>query len=93
MSWEVKQEQIDAFVAKENELFFNELQMKEIIDRTIPVYTNKRPNPKSGKPDCNITVIEKKNFRLIMKSKLIRAETEEERQGIIDHYKRLFEQE
>jgi hypothetical protein len=69
------------------------LDIDKVIAETIPIYTVKRPNPKSSKPDCNITVTEKKNFRLIMKSKLMRAETDEERQGIIDHYKELFEQE
>ena len=67
-----------------------ELALQALIEAAIPIYTRKRPNPKSGKPDCNITVTEKKNFRLIMKSKLSRAKTEEDRQKVIDHYKELF---
>jgi hypothetical protein len=62
----------------------------KVIAATIPIYTQKKPNPKSGKPDCNITVMEKNNFRLIMKSKLTAAKTEQEGQKVIDHYKELF---
>jgi hypothetical protein len=66
--------------------------IEKLIAVAIPIYTQKKPNPKSGKPDCNITVMEKNNFRLIMKSKLTAAKTEQERQKVIDHYKELFEQ-
>jgi hypothetical protein len=66
--------------------------IEKLIAVAIPIYTQNKPNPKSGKPDCNITVMEKKNFRLIMKSKLTAAKTEQERQKVIDHYKELFEQ-
>jgi hypothetical protein len=66
--------------------------IEKLIAVAIPIYTQNELNPKSGKTDCNITVMEKKNFRLIMKSKLTAAKTEQERQKVIDHYKELFEQ-
>ena len=87
MSWEVKQEQIDAFEAQENAAFFADLQMDAVIDLAIPIYTIKKPNPKSGKPDCPITKREKEHFRYLMKVKLQAAGTDEERQKVIDHYK------
>jgi hypothetical protein len=58
-----------------------------IINQAIPVYTRKKPNPKSGKPDCPITTREKEHFRYVMKMKLQAAKTDEERQKVIDHYK------
>ena len=64
--------------------------IEKVIAQAIPIYTRKKPNPKSGKEDCNITVREKNNFRLIMKSKLTRAKTEEDRKKVIDHYTNLF---
>lgn len=86
-------DQYEDFVAQENKFIAEQMLIDiDVVGQAIPIYTRKKPNPKSGKPDCNITVTEKKNFRLIMKSKLSRAETEQERQGIIDHYKQLFEQ-
>jgi hypothetical protein len=65
--------------------------IEKVIEQTIPIYTRKKPNPKSGKPDCNITVTEKNHFRYVMKMKLQAAKTDEERQRVIDHYKQLFE--
>lgn len=59
----------------------------KIVEETIPIYTDKRPNPKSGKKDCNITKREKEHFRYVMKTRLHAAKTEEERLSIIDHYK------
>jgi hypothetical protein len=59
----------------------------EIIARVIPIYTRKRPNPKSNQADCPITKREKEHFRRLMKTKLEAAKTEEERQKVIDHYK------
>jgi hypothetical protein len=61
-----------------------------VVAATIVIYTEKHPNPKSGKKDCNITKREKEHFRLLMKVKLEAAKTEQERQEIIDHYKQLF---
>lgn len=60
---------------------------EEIINASIPIYTRKRPNPKSGQPDCPNTKRDKEHFRKIMRIKLGAAKTEKERQGIIDHYK------
>lgn len=62
----------------------------KVIAVIIPIYTDKHPNPKSGKKDCNITKREKEHFRTVMKIKLEAAKTEEERKQIIDHYKQLF---
>lgn len=66
--------------------------IEKVIEQTIPIYTIKKLNPKSGKEDCPITKREKERFRHIMKTKLLTAKTEEDRQQIIDHYKQLFEQ-
>jgi hypothetical protein len=63
------------------------MSVDEIVAGAIPIYTVKRPNPKSGKPDCNITKMEKEHFRYVMKTKLQAAKTVEERQKVIDHYK------
>lgn len=62
----------------------------KVVAETIVIYTERRPNPKSGKWDCNITKREKEHFRYLMKHKLIAAKTEEEKQKVIDHYKQLF---
>lgn len=59
----------------------------DIVNSAIPIYTHKKPNPKSGKPDCNITRMEKEHFRTVMKIKIGAAKTEEDRQKVIDHYK------
>lgn len=68
------------------------MTVEEIVNRTIVIYTQKNLNPKSGKPDCPITVREKEHFRYMMKLKLGAVITEKERQDIIEHYKQLFEQ-
>ena len=67
-----------------------EIDIDKVVAETIIIYTERRPNPKSGKWDCNITKREKEQFRLIMKKKLQAAKTEQELQAVIDHYKRLF---
>lgn len=64
--------------------------IEELAIRAIPIYTRKKPNPKSGKQDCRITVREKEHFRSVMKMKLKAAQTEEARRVIIDHYTNLF---
>lgn len=61
--------------------------IEKVITETIPIYTMKHPNPKSGQPDCPITKMEKEHFRKIMMVKLGAAKTKEERQTVIDHYK------
>jgi hypothetical protein len=61
-----------------------------IIEQAIPIYTMKRPNPKSSKWDCNITKREKQHFRALMKIKLQAADSDEARQKVIDHYTNLF---
>lgn len=66
------------------------VDIDKIVDQAIVIYTDKHPNPKSGKKDCNITKREKEHFRLLMKVKLEAAKTEQERQEVIDHYKALF---
>lgn len=63
---------------------------EELVNSAIPIYTRRKPNPKSGKEDCRITVREKEHFREVMKMKLEAATTEEARQKIIDHYTNLF---
>lgn len=91
MSWKVSDKQIEDFAAQESQLFFNALQnIDELVIKTIPIYTIKNPNPKSGRPDCRITTREKENFRMIMRAKLQQARTAQERQKIVDHYKQLF---
>lgn len=64
-----------------------ESALDQIVNLTIPIYTIKKTNPKSGKPDCPITTREKEHFRYVMKMKLQTATTNEERQKVIDHYK------
>jgi hypothetical protein len=86
MSWKVKHEQIEDFENQENHLFW----IDALIAQTIPIYTIKKPNPKSGKEDCPITVREKEHFRTVMKVKLGAAITGEDKQNIIDHYTNLF---
>lgn len=66
------------------------IDIEEEVIKAIPIYTLKKPNPKSGKPDCNITVREKEHFREIMRIKLRAAKDEEKEKQIIEHYKRLF---
>jgi hypothetical protein len=92
MSWEVQQEQLNDFKRAENQAMWDDVQLDQIIERTIPIYTIKNLNPKSGKEDCPITKREKERFRHIMKTKLLTARTEEDRQKVIDDYKQLFEQ-
>lgn len=91
MSWQVSKEQIKQLENKENELFFNDLDLDSIVSTVIPIYTLKNPNPKSGKPDCPITTREKEHYRTVMKLKLGAAKTEQERKKWIDHYTKLFE--
>ena len=90
MSWEVKQEQIVDFMTQESAMFFDELQLKTAIEQAIPIYTMKKPNPKSGKGDCPVTKQEKNHYRVIMKTKLEAARTDEERQKVIEYYTNLF---
>jgi repressor of nif and glnA expression len=77
--------QVDKYVQQDLDRMSKELALDCIAE--IPIYTNKNPNPKSGKPDCNITRMEKEHFRTVMKMKLQAANTDEERQKVIDHYK------
>jgi hypothetical protein len=65
----------------------------QVVNLTIPIYTIKNLNPKSGKPDCPITTREKEHFRYVMKMKLQAAGTDEERQKVIDHYKSKWSEE
>jgi len=67
-----------------------ENQLHITIAGAIPIYTRKKPNPKSGKADCRITVREKEHYRTIMKMKMEAAATEEARQKVINHYTNLF---
>jgi hypothetical protein len=67
-----------------------EAVLSDIVNQTIPIYTIKHPNPKSNRPDCNITKREKERFRILMKAKLSMTKTEQEIQKVIDHYKQLF---
>lgn len=83
----VAKEQLQDFAAQENAMFWDNIVIDKIIEQAIPIYTDKHPNPKSGKKDCNITKREKEHFRQVMKMKLQAAKTQQERQGIIDHYK------
>lgn len=76
----------DDFINNEVTVLVEET-LDEIIARVIPIYTMKRPNPKSGKADCPNTKTEKRHFRTVMRTKLGAAKTEEERQKVIDHYK------
>jgi hypothetical protein len=64
-------------------------EIDNIIAQAIPIYTRKKPNPKSGKEDCNITKREKEHFRAVMKMKM-EAAGEGDRRNIIDHYTNLF---
>lgn len=86
----VVQEQLQDLEAQENAMLWNEILCDRIVGETIVIYTDKKPNPKSGKKDCNITKREKEHFRAVMKTRLQAAKTEEERQKVIDHYKQLF---
>jgi hypothetical protein len=88
----ITQEQYDHYVAQANQIILEEIQLDIIVEETIPIYTMKRPNPKSGQADCPITTREKEHFRYLMKAKLQAAKTDEERNKVIDHYKPLFEQ-
>lgn len=63
------------------------INIDDVVAKAIPIYTRKKRNPKSGKWDCNITVREKEHFRAVMKIKMNAAQTDEQRQNIIDHYK------
>lgn len=64
-------EQYQDFVAKENELALPEVMIIAIIEKTIPIYTIKKPNPKTGEKDCNITKHMKEQRRKTMKGRLI----------------------
>jgi hypothetical protein len=66
------------------------VDIDNIVAQAIPIYTMKRPNPKSGKGDCPVTKQEKNHYRTIMKTKLEAATTDEARQKVIDHYTNLF---
>jgi hypothetical protein len=68
----------------------NNISFDDAIVNAIPIYTRKKPNPKSGNEDCPITKREKEHFRNVMKIKLNAAKTEKEQQDIIEHYKQLF---
>jgi hypothetical protein len=67
-----------------------EAEIDKVVADAIPIYTERRPNPKSGKWDCNITRNEKNHFRYLMKAKLMAALTDKERQKVIDHYKSIW---
>jgi len=86
----ITQEAYDHYVAQANEIIWDEILIDKIIEETIPIYTLKKPNPKSGKPDCPVTTREKEHYRSVMKMKLGAAITDEERQKVIDHYKGLW---
>jgi hypothetical protein len=66
------------------------IDIDNIVSKAIPIYTMKSPNPKSGKSDCPVTKQEKNHYRIIMKTKLEAAATDEARQKVIDHYTNLF---
>jgi hypothetical protein len=66
------------------------MMIDEIVAKAIPIYTWKKLNPKSGQKDCPQTKREKEHFRSVMKIKLEAAQTNEERQKVIDHYTNLF---
>lgn len=65
-------------------------EIEAFVVSLLPIYTRKNPNPKSGKPDCPVTVREKEGFRFLIKTKLGAAKTEEERKKVIDKYTKLF---
>jgi hypothetical protein len=67
------------------------MSLDAIVAEAIQIYTLKKPNPKSGKADCRITVKEKEGFRMMMKIKLEAAKNDKEREQIIEKYKKMFE--
>lgn len=56
----------------------------QIIEETIPIYTRKRPNPATGKEDCQLQRIHKDGKRFMMKKQLLE---------VISKYKPLTEKE
>lgn len=65
-------------------------EIEAFVIGLLPIYTRKKPNPKSGQPDCPVTVKEKEGFRTLIKTKIEQANSEEERKHIIDKYTKLF---
>lgn len=82
--------QIDKYVQADLDAMTKEMVIDFIVTSAIPIYTRKKPNPKSGRADCPNTVRDKQHFRELMKIKLGAAKTEEQRQKVIDHYKSVW---
>ena len=80
------------WIEAENKIFLGQLlNVFGIVEQAIPIYTIKKPNPKSGKEDCPQTTADKKRFREIMREKISEAASKEEVNNIIDKYKKMFE--
>lgn len=59
----------------------------EVVINTIPIYTIKNPDPKTGKEDCRLTTHMKEQRRFSMKNRLIEAGNDQDKiKAIIERY-------
>lgn len=78
----------DNYLKSETEAVMNNLlEIGELVANTIPIYTIKNPDPKTGKPDCRLTTHMKEQRRFSMKNRLIEANGDEDKiKAIIERY-------
>jgi hypothetical protein len=63
------------------------MNIDELVIQTIPIYTIKNPDPKTGREDCRLTTHMKEQRRFGMKNRLIEANGDEEKiKAIIERY-------
>lgn len=62
-------------------------RIAKLVEDTVPIYTIKNPDPKTGKEDCRLTKAMKEQRRFSMKNRLIEANGDEEKiKAIIERY-------
>lgn len=78
------------YLKSETEAVMNNLlEIGELVAKTIPIYTNKKPDPKTGKEDCRLTKLFKEQRRLSMKNRLIEANGDQNKiKEIVERYAR-----
>jgi hypothetical protein len=78
------------YLKAETEAVMNRLlDFDELVRQTVPIYTIKNPDPKTGKEDCRLTKAMKEQRRFSMKNRLIEANGDHDKiKAIIERYAR-----
>lgn len=56
---------------QEVEVMTEKSTIEQLVEETIPIYTVKNPDPKTGKEDCRLKRIHKEGNRHMMRAKLM----------------------